>query len=354
METFGKAFQSIREGLLSEEDRRLLELSFSSGITQDELDAFLGSWDIEAAPIQSVMLLAYLKRVHPELAFPEKINPRLQGVLTFCRFQNLKLSSHFHKIAEALRKDGVPFLLLKGGAMKVYRPDFPRWMADMDILAKEGTFRAAVASVRNLGYEPFKSAHSHDMRLPGTKENIVDIHRFLHMDTGKERLLNEDLFRRARKVPMFSSEGLVPCPEDMVFISLVNFWNNVSYKTSAGSVVSTFFDLKYLVDGTPGFDWGIVRADALKTGSAEAVYLATRLLDSFIPEVLPKDFLAADVNPKKINRIARRAEYNREVLFLLREDIGDFNIPATIKSGRNIWEYLRLRTRFFFLKRMSP
>lgn len=354
MDTFEKTFQSIREGLLSEEDRRLLQLSFSSGISQEELDEFLDTWDIEAAPIQSVMLLAYLKKAHPELVFPEKINPRLQGVLTFCRFQNLKLSSHFHKIAEAFRKVGIPFLLLKGGAMKVYRPDFPRWMADMDVLVPEDRFREAVSAVKALGYETFKSAHSFDMRLPGTKENIVDIHRFLHMDTGKESLLNDDLFERARKMPMFSSEGLVPCPEDMVFISLVNFWNNVSFKTSAGSVVSTFFDIKYLVDSTPGFDWDRVRSDALKTGSADEACLSAIVLDSIVPGVLPYGFMALDGDLKRTERIVKRAGYNRDVLFPLREEIGDFNILAAIRERRNLWRYFCLRARFFFLKRLCP
>lgn len=343
--------ESLGKQMMDEADRKLLNMALSSEISQADLDSLLSVWEIEKAPIHSVMLMAYLSRIHPELEFPDKVRPRLKGVLTFSRFQTLKLSSHFHKIAEALNKANIPFILLKGGAMKVYRPDFPRWMSDIDALVPEDCFKAAVDTVGRLGYIPLKCAHSVDLRAPGTKDNIVDIHRFIQMDTGKERLYNKVLAGRALKKEYFSSEVLVPCPEDMVFVSLVNFWKNITHKTSEGSVVSTFFDIRYLVDNKPGFNWEIVRSNALLTGSSEMFYLAARLLDSFVPGIVPGRFLEDEVAPGAVDSILKRTLYQRDVLCPLRDEIGEFNILDAIKARKPFRKYISLRTKYFFLKR---
>lgn len=348
----GHMVDFLGKQLMDGPDRTLLNMALSSGISQADLDSLLSVWDIEKAPIHSVMLMAYLSKIHPELTFPETVLPRLQGVLTFSRFQTLKLSAHFHKIAEALNGKGISFILLKGGAMKVYRPDFPRWMSDIDALVPAPEFKAAVATVKGLGYIPLRCAHSVDLRAPGTKDNIVDIHRFIQMDTGKERRFNKVLAERAVKRDFFSSEVLVPSPEDMVFISLVNFWKNIAHKTSEGSVVSSFFDLKYLVENKPGFDWETVRSNARLTGSTETVYLAAKLLDSLAPGILPERFLEDEAVPKKAEKILKRTIYQRDVLCPLRDEIGEFNLIEAYKARKPFWKYISLRTKYFFLKRV--
>ena len=122
--------------VLGDHDRRLLRLALNNETTQEDVSAFLKDWDIEQAPIKSVMLLAYIMKNRPDLEFGA-LKPRLSGVLSFCRFQNLKREAHFSIVGRAFNDAGIPFIILKGGAMKVYRPDFPRWMNDIDLLVKE-------------------------------------------------------------------------------------------------------------------------------------------------------------------------------------------------------------------------
>ena len=353
-----KVLEHLGQEVLGGDERRLLVLALSPSVSQNELDTFLKDWDIEAVPIHSVILLAYLMKIHPELTFPDSVLPRLKGVLTFCRFQSLKLFAHFSKIAGALNDRQIPFVILKGGAMKVYRPDFPRWMGDVDILVREADFPAAEKAAEDLGYFPFRCDHSTDLRLAGTDESVVDLHHYNQIRTGKELLLCNDLFRRSLPKRMFSSDGLLPCREDMVFISLVNLYKNLSDKTSTESVLNTFFDLHFLL-GTPDpvggdgrFDWEIVHENARKTGSGIQVWLAAAFVSSLFPGLFPEGFLSERIDGKEAEAHCVRLMYRREVLSPLRTEIGEFNLVKAFRTVRPLAPYIARRARFFFLKRV--
>ena len=345
------ALDFLERDLLSPGDRKVLSLALSEA-TQAELNEALADWDIEAAPLQSVLLLAYLMKMRPDLSFPASMEPRLKGVLNFCRFQNLKLKAHFTKIARGLNEAGIPFLVLKGGAMKVYRPDFPRWMSDVDMLVREDDFAPAERLLEGLGYVPFRDRHSTDFHLPGEKDGIADLHRYIYMATGHESLVTEDLFRRASRQAVFSAEGLLPAAEDMVFIALVNLCHNLSERTSPGSVISSFFDLAYLVSSKEDFDWEIVRADALKSRSQVTVSLMARLMDRFVPGVLPPSFLADDIRVAEAEEKCFHLLYRRAVLAPLRLEIGEFHLPTAFRTCRPLSRYVARRAKYFFLKRL--
>lgn len=343
----------LERDLMHPMDRRILSLSVASGVTQADLDKALEGWDIEKSPIQVVLALSYLLKSRPDLVFPESMSPRLKGVITFCRFQNLKLSSHFNRIAKALNDAAIPFAILKGGAMKVYRPDYPRWMSDIDLLIEgdEDRFKKAESLIVSLGYEPYRDVHSTDMHVPGEENGVVDIHRYIHTGSERPYAISGDVLSRASLRPVFSAEALLPCPEDMVFISLANLSNNISEKTSHDSVINVFFDLGYLLNCRSSFDWDIVREDAQKSMASSRIRLMAMLLDRYIPGVIPEGFMSGEADKEELESLCFRVLYRRFVLSPRRLEIGEFDLRKAIRSCRPLPLYLVRRARYFFLKR---
>ena len=322
-----KAIQTLinksEKEILDPLDRRLLTLALSERIDQEALEAFLRDWDIEKAPIKSVMLMAYLMKTHEEVRFPADITPRLNGVLSFCRFQNLKRCAHLSKVGAALNGVGIPFAILKGGAMKVYRPDFPRWMNDIDILVPEDRYKEAVDLGVKLGYR--KSAdtdHSVDLHLPDSGEGLIDIHKKLETVNGKEDKLNPGLFSRAERREMFSVQGLLPCPEDMVFVLLFELFKNCARNEQQESKLMAFFDIKYLVGLKPDFDWEIVLDNAAKTSTMFQVWFSASVLSQIVPDVFPEDLrvrIADDLGKKEFEKQTVDFLFKRDVLTSTRE-----------------------------------
>lgn len=322
--------------VMSDLDRKLLEMALSKEISQVELDDFLKDWDIESAPIKSVMLLAYLMKTRPDLKFHE-ITPRLDGVLSFCKFQNVKREAHFSKVGKALNKERIPFAILKGGAMKVYRPDFPRWMNDIDIIVPEADYQRVVELVMGMGYDkPMKTDHSVDLHLPGSDEGLLDIHERMEMFTGQEEAYNEGLFTRSEEVPMFSVRGLLPSPEDMIFIALVNLYKNLAKNQTPESIITTFFDMKYLISLKPDFDWEIVKDSARKTGTEFQVLFASRLIDAVVPGLIPDSFVdSIKLSDKEFKRQFIDFLFRRDVLSNARDKVKETKVGEALREDWN-------------------
>lgn len=326
--------------ILSPSERTILSFALSrDGITQAQLDSFLSDWDIEKAPIFNVMLLAYATARREDLVLPPSVGPRLKGVLQYCRFQNLKKEAHFNRVAKALEEAGIPALILKGGAMKVYRPDFPRWMNDIDFLVPAADYERAIGIAKGLGYgDPMATDHSMDLRIPGSGEALLDIHKQLELCTGKDEFLNEPLFRRAWKQKVFSADGLLPCPEDMVFISLVNLYKNLERRQTQESSVTTFFDIRFLVETTPSFRWEIVRENARLTGTGFQLALASRVVSGFLDNVIPEDLCLPEPGQERAYRnFIDGFLFHRDVLSTARDSFAGTRIGASLKTDYNIF-----------------
>ena len=348
-----RLLDSCSRTVLDPSEQKVLSFALSrDGITQAQLDSFLSDWDIEKAPIFSVMLLAYATARREDLVLPPRVGPRLKGVLQFCRFQNLKKEAHFSKVAKALGLAGIPALILKGGAMKVYRPDFPRWMNDIDFLVPAADYERAVSIARDLGYgDPMVTDHSVDLRIPGSGEGLLDIHRQLELGTGKENALNEVLFHRAWKRKIFSADGLLPCPEDMVFIALVNFYNNMERRQTPESSATTFFDIRFLVESTPSFRWEIVRDNARLTGTGFQLALASRVVSAYLEDLIPEDlWLPAPGRERAYRNFIDAFFFHRDVLSTARDSFAETRVGASLKSDYNIFS----RTWALVVKGIKP
>ncbi|MBO6248764.1 MAG: nucleotidyltransferase family protein [Bacteroidales bacterium] len=329
-------------GALGDLDRRLLRLALDSGSSQRDLDAFIKDWEIEAAPIRSVLLVAYIMKTRPDLVFPASVTPRLNGVLSFCRFQNLKKEAHFCKVASALSREGIPSLILKGGAMKVYRPDFPRWMNDIDMMVPADDYERAVDIAVSLGYSRLMvTDHSVDLHEADSEEGLLDIHKHLEMFTGKEESLNEGLFSRASERKVFSAQGLVPSPEDMVFVALVNLYKNLAKNQTPESSLTTFFDIKYLVGLKKDFDMGIVKENARLSDAGFQVMYATRVVESVVPGMFPEGWDSMmTVSDGHFKEDLVDFLFRRDVLAASRDSFSSTKVGESLKTDWNVFVFI--------------
>ena len=94
----------LKYDILTKSDELLLNLIFSPCTTQKDLDDFLEKWDIEVQGGHKALMLSYFMKTHPDLTFSDYVKPRLDGLLKFYRFQNLKLIPHYQKICRELEK----------------------------------------------------------------------------------------------------------------------------------------------------------------------------------------------------------------------------------------------------------
>ena len=57
---------------------------------------------------------------------------------------------------------------------------------------------------------------------------------------------------------MYGVKALVPCYEDLMFITLLNLSNNLRDNTCRANLLYSIFDCKFLLKNKPDFDWNIV------------------------------------------------------------------------------------------------
>ena len=342
----------ITRETLTPSDRLLLQLSLCGEPAQEQLDAFLDGWNLDTAPLTEAVLLSYLLKMHPTLRVPDKIGPRLNGLLSYCRFQYLQLVGQFGTYAHALEAEGIPFLVMKGGALKALRPDFPRWMGDIDLLVPERDFRRAARVATSTGFTTTPSEQSFDLKKDG--RNVLDVHHFVMMHTGREKTINPDLFARAAQTRIYSVQAMMPSREDLLFMTLVNLVRNLADGSSPDSVIYSFFDIQFLLTPEQGrtFDWAVVRDNAARTGTTGYLEAARQFLHSVVPGLLPDSELPP-VTEKEIEKVCTWIRFRRDVLRPERERIEEFNPWKAIRGGKPFFPYIADRLQFACHKRLQ-
>jgi hypothetical protein len=341
--------------LVSKEDQKLLNITFAKKIEQSDLDEFLKDWDIEKFGERKSMMLSYVMKTNPELQFSNYEKPRLEGLLKFHRFHNLKLISHYSKIVRALNLENIFPMILKGGAMKHIRPDLSRAMGDIDILlSSEEEFLRACEISKNLGYifKKFEGDHSVDLHLPNSTEGTVDIHRYLYLETDYDKIFLKDLFARATKEKVFGTETFLPCFEDLLFLGMINLARNLHQKTSIEGILYSLFDFKYLSETKPDFNWDLVMRNILQTKTYAQALLAVKFVNKIIPETLPEELLTNDTINNKFTKYYNKVMFHRFYFYDLRTHCRNLKIKDALKSIKIMKDYLAKKPKYFLLKRV--
>lgn len=332
-------------------DKALLQLAFSKNPTQEDLDNLLKDFDIEVKGGSKSLMLSYFMKRHPELNFTAYEGPRLKGLLNFFRFKNLKTIAHFTKIGRELNKNGITPMILKGGAMKFLRPDLPRVMSDIDILVPEKNLLKCAKLAEPLGYWWEKvDIHAIDLHPNGSEEGALDVHKFIYMETGFEKVLLKGLYKRARNVNAFGVNALIPSNEDLLFISLVNLARNLRNKTSQAGLLFTLFDCKFLMESKPDFDWEIVIENAKKTKTEVQMNFAIKFIEKISAEVLPNEIKNDKLFEKETKEYSNMVMYNRFYLEDIRTKCRAMKIGDLINNPREIIDYVSFKPKYFMLK----
>lgn len=346
-----KLIDNFFKEFMYDKDKLLLELAFSKETTQEDIDKFLEKWDIEAVGGHKALMLAYFMKLHPDLKFSDYVKPRLEGLLKYYRFHNLKVISHFTKIGRAFNEAGIPVMIIKGGAIKYIRQELPRVMGDIDILVPWNDFKRTIQIAKDLGYDVNIANHSIDLHPPGTETGTVDIHRYVDMSTGYESQINADIFNRALKAKAFGVDVLVPSYEDIVFLALINLAKNLRYNTSTPGLLYNLFDCDYLVSHKKDFDWNIVINNAKKTKTQVQLSFAVTFINKIVPGLLP-EFLKS-IFAKEVLEYSRFIMFERFFFLDMQTKCRPIKLKESIKSLEKMKEYMRLKPGYFILKQLK-
>ena len=337
-----------KNNLLTKNDLKLLNLFFNETPTQDKLNQFLSTYDIEVAGGYKALMLSYFMKMHPELNFTNHETPRLKGLFNFYRFQNMKLISYFMKIGKIFNENDIPILVLKGFAMKCLRPDLSRAMGDIDILVPENKFIKAIEICKKLGYRLDIYVHSIDVHEPSSNAGIMDIHRFIDLKNRRGRLLNKFLFKRAKKCTYSGIDILVPSYEDLLFMSLINLTKNLREKTSKASTLYVLFDCDYLLK-EKNLDFEVVIKNIKLTRTENEIAFALKFINSIVPGLIPEQLVEHKMLKGKEYYVTSDILFNR-YFFALQRKARSIKLNNLNNTKLNFVYYIKVKLIYKFCK----
>lgn len=349
-----KLVENFCNELMNSQVRKLLELSFKNDVSQAELNELLGKWDRIYSQETKTLLFSYFRKLHPNLIFDDEFEAQLKALVQKYRLNNIAIVSPFIKAGKILNQNGIYPLVLKGLAMRFFRPDLVRIMGDVDFLVRDVDFNKAIEFILPLGYYYEKiDVHSVDLHDKKTGRNAIDIHRFISMGTDDEKRFLGDLFRRSTIQNVFGVRALVPCCEDMMFITLVNLARNLREATSKAGILYSLFDCKYFLESKSNFNWNIVKNNAKITSTLSHIVCAIEFINEISSNIFPEDIL------KVFDFDSHKEEYSIMVLYKrfylndLRTKCRKIKVKDIFKSFDALKRYLALKPKYQILKFLS-
>lgn len=283
-------------------DRKFLELTLDNSCSQAELDNILREWDIDNTPIRTNLLIALLMKSRQDLVFPAAVTPRLNGVLSYCRFKEIQTRASISTVSNSLKEKNIPFLLAGDMAMRGYFPDYQRWIGGLDILVP--------ASEYNLALETLSSM---------VKDKQVNLHKAWDNSV------------------MLKANGQLPCPEDLVFLALVDVCETIIRKGSLKNNLNLIVDINKLAEKSGGLDHGIIWENACSAGVEFQVLFAEAVVGSVLHGVLPDNLPESSLSEKQLEKKYVDFLFKRDVIYGAGEAVSAVRktIISALTAGSN-------------------
>jgi len=330
--------------LFSVDDYKLLQLYFTDHPEQQVLDSVLSSFVIDNEPLERIYLLTKIHTKHPELLFPAKINPRLEGLIKYFIVGNATLLQGFNCIADELEKNNIPIMLMKGIALKFYFPREPRYMWDVDILVHDRDYKKAIELAVKQGFEiEYIGVHASDLIKGRAK---IDIHNLFAKGMLNNPKFTQRIFDDATLHDCFGTRAYVPAIEDLLLIIIANAYHNYFPYGFANEIThpyTTFIDLENIFEKFPDLNWQNLFRNADNIGMLYQFEFFLSAFNHLRPNCLPEDLL------KHLNASEKKwdMEVKRDLLLkdIKRKRLESFNK----KTVSGLLSYFQKYTQYFYL-----
>jgi hypothetical protein len=274
---------------ITKHDRLLLRLLFADTLTQDNISELLVDYDIDEAPVDFSLRLAYLLKNHPQIEFPPQFLPRLEGLIRFFQYKNATLLCGFNEVGKRLNKKQIPILLMKGILFRYFYPNEPRFMWDVDFLVPEENYEEAIQTAVESGFSiKLREPHSTDL-VKGAA--AIDIHRsYIH--SASCPVNTEKMFAEAETTVAFNVNVLVPKPEDVMVMMITNAYHNIVVfpQKERGGFPFLFDCVRFISDKK--MDWNVLFDIAVQTEITHQIKIILGLIDWLLPELFPVGLLS--------------------------------------------------------------
>jgi hypothetical protein len=269
-----------------------------------------------AAPL----LFRRLKRGGMRGRLPARAWDRLRSNYLAGAGRNRRLFHHLEPVLGALRRAGIPVIVLKGAflAGAVYDDPALRPMCDADLMVPRAEIARALATLLDLGGT---TARSPDIdatcrlsaHLPPVviRELTVELHWTIVEPTGPVRVDVDGLWRRARPAVVAGVDVLALCPDDL----LLHLGVGAASRDRLATGLRPLCDIAATVDRfRDELDWTRVARRAREWSAARHVGLVLALVRDLFASGVP-DRAIADLVPGGIERrvlaLAREAALGR-------------------------------------------
>jgi hypothetical protein len=226
-------------------------------------------------------LLASACRRAAILAPDPAVAAALDAAYYLCAARRSGLRVALEAIHAALSAGGLPFMLLKGGALELLAPRAPagRITADLDVLVPRGQMVQAEVLLLAAGFRPRYAAHVAEFRrhshhavpyLGPSGVGVVEVHERLEPHGAPVRLAAEPLWERSLVLRQGEREWRVPELSDLALHTCLHYGLMHPYNT----VLRRLWDLGVLTSleafGAPAavgdVDWELVERRARHAG----------------------------------------------------------------------------------------
>lgn len=272
---------------IREDDRVFLNFIFALRPTQEMLDAAMEACDIEALGAEKCILLSYVMAERPDLRLSDYAAPRIKNLISYFHFSNMAPLANFSAIGKALNEAGIPMILFGDAAFRYLRPNFPRPMKDVDILVPKERLADVVCIAQNLAYRNDGDDCRHVVRLYTDEKNAVNVHHAVFNPVKPQGVLHEEIRQEAAPAHAFGVDFFLPCHEDLLFLVLSHFAQNVLWELSLGNLYFTLHDSRFLLRDKENFDWARVRRNALQSGQDTETCIAAHVMNAVVPNAIP-------------------------------------------------------------------
>ena len=177
--------------------------------------------------------------------------------------------------------------------MRGYFPDYQRWIGGLDILVPASEYDLALETLSSM--------------IKDKQVNIL-------------KAWDDGVIRRAN--------GQLPCPEDLVFLALIDVYETILRKGSLKNNLNLIVDINKLAEKSGGLDHGIIWENACSAGVEFQVLFAEAVVGSVLHGVLPDNLPESSLSEKQLEK--------KYVDFLFKRDI-IYRTGETKSFRRKLW-----------------